>query len=76
MNAQAQPQLLQLVFGGELEDLDGTRFTDLKALDIVGVFGTYGEAYSAWRTKAQSTVDAASTRYFIAHLHRLLDPGN
>ena len=76
MSAHTQPQLLHLVFGGELEDLDGTRFTDLKALDIVGVFGTYGEAHSAWKTKAQGTVDSASTRYFIAHLHRLLDPAS
>ncbi len=74
MSAHAQPQLLHLVFGGELEDLDGTRFTDLKALDIVGVFGSYSEAHAAWKSKAQSTVDSASTRYFIAHLHKLLDP--
>ena len=76
MSGQPQPQLLHLVFGGELEDLDSVRFTDLKALDIVGVFGTYGEAHAAWKTRAQRTVDSASTRYFIAHLHRLLDPAS
>ena len=74
MSGPTQPQLLHLVFGGELEDLDSVRFTDLKGLDIVGVFGSYGEAHKAWKTKAQRTVDAASTRYFIAHLHKLLDP--
>lgn len=74
MSAQTQPQLLHLVFGGELEDLDSTRFVDPKALDIVGVFGTYAEAHAAWKTRAQRTVDSASTRYFIAHLHKLLDP--
>ena len=74
MSGQSQPQLLHLVFGGELEDLDGVRFSDLKGLDIVGMFGSYGEAYAVWKTKAQSTVDSASTRYFIAHLHKLLDP--
>ena len=74
MSAQTQPQLLHLVFGGELEDLDSTRFVDPKALDIVGVFDTYAEAHAAWKTRAQGTVDSASTRYFIAHLHKLLDP--
>jgi hypothetical protein len=28
----------------------------------------------AWRAKAQQTVDNAEMRYFIVHLHRLLDP--
>ena len=31
-------------------------------------------AYAAWKGKAQSTVDNAHMRYFIVHLHRLLDP--
>jgi hypothetical protein len=67
-------QLLHLVFGGELESLTGTRFRDLKQLDIVGVYPNYAEAYSAWKEKAQMTVDNAQMRYFIAHLHRLLQP--
>lgn len=67
-------QLLHLVFGGELEELDHIRFRDLDALDIVGVFPNYAEAEKAWRAKAQATVDNARMRYFIVHLHRLLDP--
>lgn len=74
MGASSEPQLLHLVFGGELEDLESTRFVDLKALDIVGVFPSYAAAHAAWKTKAQGSVDDASMRYFIAHLHRLLDP--
>jgi len=67
-------QLLHLVFGGELSDLDGVQFKDLDGLDIVGVFPDYASAYVAWKAKAQSTVDNAQMRYFIVHLHRLLDP--
>ncbi|MBI1366304.1 MAG: DUF4170 domain-containing protein [Alphaproteobacteria bacterium] len=67
-------QRLHLVFGGELENLEDVRFRDLSALDIVGVFGSYAEAEKAWRAKAQETVDNAHMRYFIVHLHRLLDP--
>jgi Domain of unknown function (DUF4170) len=67
-------QLLHLVFGGELENLDEVTFRDLSALDIVGVFPNYASAHAAWKAKAQSTVDNAQMRYFIVHLHRLLDP--
>ncbi len=67
-------QLLHLVFGGELEDPQTVRFTDLAALDIVGVFPNYVEAEKAWRSKAQATVDNAHVRYFIVHMHKLLDP--
>ncbi len=67
-------QLLHLVFGGELEALDKTRFRDLAALDIVGIYPNYAEAQVAWKEKAQSTVDNAQMRYFIVHLHRLLEP--
>lgn len=67
-------QLLHLVFGGELESLEGVEFRDLDALDIVGVYPNYKAAEAAWRAKAQSTVDNAHMRYFIVHLHRLLDP--
>ncbi len=69
-----EPQLLHLVFGGELEDLSGVRFRDLAGLDIVGIFPNYASAYDAWKEKAQMTVDNAAMRYFIVHLHRLLDP--
>jgi hypothetical protein len=67
-------QLLHLVFGGELVNLDGVEFRDLKALDIVGIYPNYAEAHVAWKAAAQRTVDNASMRYFIVHMHRLLDP--
>ena len=72
--ASKPDQLLHLVFGGELESLDGVTFRDLDALDIVGVFPNYKTALAAWRGKAQSSVDNAHMRYFIVHLHRYLDP--
>jgi hypothetical protein len=75
MSESATPkQLLHLVFGGELTDLDNVEFRDLSKVDIVGVFPNYASAYAAWRAKAQQTVDNAQMRYFIVHLHRLLDP--
>lgn len=67
-------QLLHLVFGGELESLDGITFRDLARLDMVGVFPNYASAHAAWKAKAQGSVDNAHMRYFIVHLHRLLDP--
>ena len=67
-------QLLHLVFGGELTSIEGVEFKDLAALDIVGIFPNYASAHTAWKAKAQSTVDNAQMRYFIVHLHRLLDP--
>jgi hypothetical protein len=69
-----QKQLLHLVLGGELASLDGITYKDLSKLDIVGVFPNYATAHTAWKAKAQQTVDQAQTRYFIVHLHRLLDP--
>jgi hypothetical protein len=70
-----QPQLLHLVIGGELTDLEHNTFKDLDKVDVVGVFPNYATAYAAWRAKAQATVDNAQMRYFVVHLHRLLDPG-
>ena len=67
-------QLLHLVFGGELKKLGGTEFRDLDALDIVGVYPDYQTAHTAWKAKAQASVDNAHMRYFVVHLHRLLDP--
>ena len=67
-------QLLHLVFGGELRSVASTEFKNLDELDIVGVYPNYASAYAAWKAKAQSTVDNAEMRYFIVHLHRLLDP--
>ena len=71
---ESTDQLLHLVFGGELEDISAVRFRDLKDLDIVGIYPNYQEAHKAWKAKAQSTVDNAHMRYFIVHMHRLLDP--
>jgi len=67
-------QLLHLVFGGELTDLSKVEFHDLKKLDVVGIYPNYAQAYDAWKDAAQRTVDNAHMRYFIVHLHRLLDP--
>ena len=69
-------QLLHLVLGGELEDIEGSTFKDLSKVDIVGLFPDYKSAATAWKAKAQATVDSAQTRYFVVHLHRLLDPEN
>jgi hypothetical protein len=65
---------LHLVFGGELTTLDGIEFSDLRALDIVGIYPNYALAYDAWRDAAHRSVDDAHMRYFIVHLHRLLEP--
>ena len=60
MANEPSKQLLHLVFGGELARLDDIEFKDLRNLDFVGIFPNYA-------TNAQQ-------RYFIVHLHRLLDP--
>jgi len=73
---QHSKQLLHLVFGGELNHVAHTEFKDLRQLDIVGIYPNYASAYAAWKEKAQRTVDNAEMRYFIVHLHRLLDPEN
>jgi len=74
MADNAKKQLLHLVFGGELESVDDVMFKDLDKLDIVGVYPNYASAYAAWKAKAQGSVDNAHMRYFIVHMHRLLDP--
>jgi hypothetical protein len=73
-SAHESKQLLHLVFGGELKSLDSLEFQDPAKIDIVGIFPNYDSAERAWRAKAQATVDSAQTRYFIVHLHRLLEP--
>lgn len=75
MTEPDQKQLLHLVFGGKLKSINSIEFSNLDELDIVGIFPDYKSAEVAWRAKAQETVDNAMTRYFIVHLHRLLDPG-
>ena len=71
---QEAKQLLHLVFGGELTRLDSTEFKDLSKLEIVGIFPNYATAHAAWKSRAQQTVDNAQMRFFIVHVHRLLDP--
>jgi hypothetical protein len=70
----AQKQLLHLVLGGELSNIDDVEFKDLDKVEIVGLYPDYASAYAVWKAKAQRTVDNAQMRYFIVHLHRLLDP--
>lgn len=72
--AEEKKQLLHLVFGGELTKLGGTEFRNLDELDIVGIYPDYASAQAAWKAKAQGSVDNAHMRYFVVHLHRLLDP--
>ncbi len=69
-------QLLHLVVGGELIDLEHNTFKDLEKVDIVGLYPNYASAYAVWKAKAQQSVDNAHMRYFIVHIHRLLDPQN
>ena len=74
MSSSNDTQLLHLVIGGELKELHGHEFRDLSKIDVVGVFPSYASAHAAWKAKAQSTVDNALMRYFVVHLHRLMDP--
>ena len=70
----APKQLLHAVIGGELTRLDSHEFKDLSKVEVVGLYPNYATAHDAWKAKAQQTVDNAHMRYFIVHLHRLLDP--
>ncbi len=72
--AHESKQLLHLVLGGELKNIDSMEFKDVARIDVVGVFPNYASAEQAWRAKAQATVDSAQTRYFIVHLHRMMAP--
>jgi hypothetical protein len=74
MTETTPKQLLHLVFGGELKSLETVEFKDLDRIDIVGIYPNYATAYAAWKGRAQRTVDNAQMRYFIVHMHRLLDP--
>ena len=74
MTDSVPQQLLHLVLGGELNDLSHNTFKDLSKVEIVGLYPNYASAYAAWKARAQQTVDNAQVRYFIVHLHRLLDP--
>jgi len=74
MTTSTPKQLLHLVFGGELISPDSIEFKDLHKLDIVGVYPNFAEARRAWAAKAQGTVDNAQMRYFVVHIHRLMEP--
>jgi hypothetical protein len=65
---------LHLVFGGRVSDPMTLDFTDLKSIDIVGMFPDYKSAEKAWRAAAQKTVDDAEMKYVVVHMHRLLEP--
>ncbi len=69
-------QLLHLVLGGELVNLESQEFKDLKAVEIVGLYPNYAEAHKAWKAAAQRSVDNAHMRYYVVHLHRLMDPAH
>lgn len=67
-------QLLHIVIGGELKAIGETEFRDLSKVELVGAYPSYAAARSAWKARAQATVDNALMRYFIIHAHKLLDP--
>jgi hypothetical protein len=71
---QQSKQLLHLVFGGELVSPETVEFKDLSKVQFVGIYPNYKTALDAWRGAAQATVDNAQMRYFVVHLHRLLEP--
>jgi hypothetical protein len=72
--SDSEKQLLHLVFGGELKPGETVEFADPSKLHIVGIYPNYAEALKAWTSVARATIDDASVRYFIVHLHRLLRP--
>ena len=74
MAEHAPKQLLHLVFGGELTSTAGIEFKDLSKLHIVGMYPNYRSALAAWRGAAQASVDNAQMRYFVVHIHRLMEP--
>ena len=74
MTASKDKQLIHLVFGGDLDDVSHVTFKDLSKLDVVGFYPNYAAAHQAWLSKARETIDNAQMRYFIVHLHKLLDP--
>ena len=74
MSEVAPKQLLHLVFGGELTSPEEVDFRDLRNLDIVGIYPSYNSAYDVWKAKAQSSVDNAHMRYFVVHIHKLMEP--
>ena len=74
MTKDTHKQLLHLVIGGELVATDSVEFKDLSKVDIVGLYPNFAEAKAAWAAKAQGTVDQAQMRYFVVHIHHLMEP--
>lgn len=72
-SSESAPQLLHLVFGGELKALDDHEFCEPDSLDIIGIFPDYQSAYAAWKNAAQRSVDNAMVRYFVVPLNRMLN---
>jgi hypothetical protein len=73
-NHHPNGQLLHLVFGGELKKGSTSEFVDPSKLHVVGIYPSYSEARKAWQSVARATIDDASVRYFVVHLHRLMEP--
>mgnify|MGYP001553521981 CR=1 FL=1 len=67
-------QLLHFVFGGELKSTEEVEFKDLAKLDFVGMYPNFAQARAAWAAKAHGSVDNAQMRYFVVHIHRLMEP--
>lgn len=65
---------LHLVFGGRVANPQATDFIEPDKLDVVGIYPDYASAERAWRSAAQRTVDDATMKYVVVHLHRLLQP--
>lgn len=65
---------LHLVFGGRVSDPQGLEFTEPDQLHVVGIYPDFASAEAAWRANAQRTVDDATMKYVVVHLHRLLEP--
>lgn len=74
MTNKPKKQLLHIVIGGELENVDGVVFRDVSKIDFVGAYPNYEEAKTAWKSAAQKSVDNAHMRYFVIHAHKLIDP--
>ena len=53
---------------------DLAHMIDLSKIHFVGLYPNYAKAKEAWKSAAQSTVDNAHMRYFVVHLHKLLQP--
>ena len=66
---------LHLVFGGRVSDPQTLDFIEPDKLDLVGIYPDYATAEAAWRANAQRTVDDATMKYVVVHLHRMLQPG-